>query len=52
LWGLHSVNPFGTLFAYAPVSGAQKVCQPSGPGHFHSHTGNFILSIRRIQKIG
>jgi hypothetical protein len=30
---LHPVNPFGTLFAYVPASGAQKVRQPSGPGH-------------------
>jgi hypothetical protein len=36
-----------------PVSGHRKNhATPSGPGHFYSHTGNFILSISRVQKIG
>jgi hypothetical protein len=41
------------VFAYAPGERARKNhATPSGPGHFHSHTGTFIPSIRRIYKIG
>jgi hypothetical protein len=49
-WGIYSVAPFGTLFAYAPVSGAQKVRQPSGPGHFPFAYRDISGSIRHKER--